>query len=61
MMVKASHPILAHMHDEPLPTLIPVDQALAQALEQRDDLQRQLLEVQADVKSLRDCAEVVQA
>jgi hypothetical protein len=45
------------MHDEPLPTLIPVPEALALALEQKEDLQRQLLEVQADIKSLRDCAE----
>jgi hypothetical protein len=56
-MVQAKHPILSHMHDEPLPTLIPISEALCMALEHREDLESQLRTVQADIKSLRDCAE----
>jgi hypothetical protein len=38
------------------PTLIPVDQALAMALEERDDLRMRLTMVESDIKILRDCA-----
>ena len=55
-MLLRTHPIHARRDEGPAPTLIPVDQALAMALEERDDLRMRLTMVEGDIKILRDCA-----
>lgn len=55
-MLLRTHPIHARRDEEVAPTLIPVDQALAMALEERDDLRMRLTMVEGDIKILRDCA-----
>jgi hypothetical protein len=57
-MVLQNHPILSHMHDEPKPSFIPIPEALAMALEEKENLQARLLVLHSNIKSLRDCAEV---
>ena len=55
-MLLRTHPIHARRDEDVAPTLIPVDQALAMALEERDDLRMRLTMVESDIKILRDCA-----
>lgn len=54
--VARTHPLHARRDEDVAPTLIPVDQALAMALEERDDLRMRLTMVESDIKILRDCA-----
>ena len=56
-MLLRTHPIHARRDEDVAPTLIPVDQALAMALEERDDLRMRLAQVDSDIKVLRDCAQ----
>ena len=60
-MIRANHPL--HSRDEPGPAWRSPDQALAMLLEEKDDLVQgievmngRLVEVQAGIRSLRDCA-----
>ena len=55
LMVRVSHPILSHMHDEPLPSMIPIEQALAMRLEEKDMLAGRMIELDLEIKHLRDC------
>lgn len=55
-MLLRTHPIHARRDEDIPPSLIPVDQALAMALEERDDLRMRLTMVESDIKILRDCA-----
>ena len=57
IMIRRAHPLIAKGDKEPEPTLIPVDQALAMKLEARDDLRDRLAMCEANIKSLRDCAQ----
>lgn len=52
-MVRATHPLFNHK--EPIVTIIPNDQALASALEEKEDLEVRLKMVNATIKALRDC------
>jgi hypothetical protein len=54
-LVRANHPILSRMHEEPAPSFIPVEQALCMALEEEADLNMRLTQVRADIRYLRDC------
>lgn len=56
-MLLRTHPIHARRDDDVAPTLIPVDQALAMALGERDDLRMRLAQVDSDIKVLRDCSQ----
>lgn len=56
-MLLRTHPIHARRDEDVAPTLIPVDQALAMALEERDDLRMRLARVDSDIKVLRDCSQ----
>lgn len=56
-MLLRTHPIHAKRDEDVAPTLIPVDQALAMALEERDDLRMRLAQVDSDIKVLRDCSQ----
>jgi len=56
-MVRQTHPILSRMREEPAPSLIPIEQALAMELEARDDLRARLAICEANIKVLRDCAQ----
>lgn len=55
-MLLRTHPIHARRDEDVAPTPIPVEQALAMALEERDDLLMRLSMVESDIKILRDCA-----
>jgi len=55
--VVRTHPLHARRDEDVAPTLIPVDQALAMALEERDDLRMRLAQVDSDIKVLRDCSQ----
>ena len=54
--VARTHPLLRAKAEEPGPSLIPADQALAMELEARDDLRARLAICEANIKVLRDCA-----
>ena len=54
--VARTHPLLRAKAEEPGPSLIPADQALAMELETRDDLRARLAICRANIKVLRDCA-----
>ena len=56
-MLLRTHPIHARRDEDIPPSLIPVDQALAMALEERDDLRMRLAQVDSDIKVLRDCSQ----
>ena len=55
-MLLRTHPIHSKSGEEPEQTLIPIHQALAMALEERDDLRMRLTMVESGIKILRDCA-----
>ena len=56
-LVLRTLPIHARRDEDVAPTLIPVDQALAMALEERDDPRMRLAQVDSDIKVLRDCSQ----
>ena len=49
-----AHPIHSRK-GEVLPTLIPIPEALAMALEEKEELEGRLVMLENDIKSLRDC------
>ena len=55
-MLLRTHPIHARRDEDIPPSLIPVDQALAMRLEDREELRQQLASLEAEIKILRDCA-----
>ena len=57
-MLLRTHPIHARRDEDVAPTLIPVDQALAMRLEDREELRQQLASLEAEIKILRDCGGV---
>jgi hypothetical protein len=57
IMIRRAHPLIAKGDEEPAPSLIPVEQALAMELEARDDLRARLAICEANIKVLRDCAQ----
>ena len=54
--VARTHPLLRAKAEEPGPSLIPADQALAMRLEDREELRQRLASLEAEIKILRDCA-----
>ena len=54
--VVRTHPLLRARAEEPGPSLIPVDQALAMRLEDEEELEVLLASTRAEIKILRDCA-----
>ena len=54
--VVRTHPLLRARTEEPGPSLIPADQALAMRLEDEDELEEMLANTRAEIKILRDCA-----
>ena len=52
-MVRATPPLM--QREEPKPTLIPTDQALAMELEAKEDLEARLIQINPNIKNLRDC------
>lgn len=54
--VLRTHPLLRAKAEEPGPSLIPADQALAMRLEDREELRQRLASLEAEIKILRDCA-----
>ena len=59
IMVRQTHPLLRAKAEEPGPSLIPADQALAMRLEDEDELEEMLASTRAEIKILRDCAGAV--
>ena len=57
-MLLRTHPIHARRDEDIPPSLIPVDQALAMRLEDREELRQQLASLEAEIKILRDCGGV---
>jgi hypothetical protein len=55
-MLLRTHPIHARRDEDVAPTPIPVEQALAMRMEDRDILLGMLAQVESDIRSLRDCA-----
>ena len=55
-MLLRTHPIHARRDEDIPPSLIPVDQALAMRLEDREILRGMLAQVESDIRALRDCA-----
>ena len=53
--VARTHPLLRARTEEPGPSLIPADQALAMRLEDEDELEEMLANTRAEIKILRDC------
>ena len=53
--VARTHPLLRAKAEEPGPSLIPADQALAMRLEDEDELEEMLANTRAEIKILRDC------
>ena len=58
IMVRQTHPLLRAKAEEPVPSLIPADQALAMRLEDEDELEEMLASTRAEIKILRDCGGV---
>ncbi len=56
--VVRTHPLLRARAEDPGPSLIPVDQALAMRLEDEEELEVLLASTRAEIKILRDCAGV---
>ena len=56
--VVRTHPLLRAKAEEPGPSLIPADQALAMRLEDEEELEGMLASTRAEIKILRDCAGV---
>ena len=56
IMLRRTHPLLRAKAEEPGPSLIPADQALAMRLEDEDELEEMLASTRAEIKILRDCA-----
>lgn len=56
--VVRTHPLLRAKAEEPGPSLIPADQALAMRLEDEEELEEMLANTRAEIKILRDCAGV---
>ncbi len=56
--VARTHPLLRAKAEEPGPSLIPADQALAMRLEDEEELEGMLANTRAEIKILRDCAGV---
>ena len=54
--VARTHPLLRAKAEEPGPSLIPADQALAMRLEDEEELEGMLANTRAEIKILRDCA-----
>ena len=54
--VVRTHPLLRAKAEEPGPSLIPADQALAMRLEDEEELVGMLANTRAEIKILRDCA-----
>lgn len=54
--VVRTHPLLRARAEEPGPSLIPVDQALAMRLEDEEELVEMLANTRVEIKILRDCA-----
>ena len=54
--VVRTHPLLRAKAEEPGPSLIPADQALAMRLEDEEELEGMLASTRAEIKILRDCA-----
>ena len=55
-MLLRTHPIHARRDEDVAPTPIPVEQALAMRLEDREILRGMLAQVESDIRALRDCA-----
>ncbi len=58
IMLRQTHPLIRARTEEPGPSLIPVDQALAMRLEDEEELVGMLASTRAEIKILRDCAGV---
>ena len=56
IMLRQTHPLIRARTEEPGPSLIPADQALAMRLEDEDELEEMLANTRAEIKILRDCA-----
>lgn len=56
--VARTHPLLRARTEEPGPSPIPADQALAMRLEDEDELEEMLANTRAEIKILRDCGGV---
>ena len=56
IMLRQTHPLIRARTEEPGPSLIPVDQALAMRLEDEEELVEMLANTRAEIKILRDCA-----
>ena len=55
IMLRQTHPLIRAGAEEPGPSLIPVDQALAMRLEDEEELEVLLASTRAEIKILRDC------
>jgi len=55
-MLLRTHPIHARRDEDIAPTPIPVEQALAMRLEDREILRGMLAQVESDIRNLRDYA-----
>lgn len=55
-MLLRTHPIHARREEDVAPTPIPIEQALAMRMEDREILLGMLAQVESDIRSLRDCA-----
>jgi hypothetical protein len=56
IMLCQTHPLIRARTEEPGPSLIPVDQALAMRLEDEEELVEMLANTRVEIKILRDCA-----
>lgn len=56
IMVRSSHPLMRKKEEIPDPSMIPFSQALAMELEMKEELEARLITVNANIRSLRDCA-----
>jgi len=52
-LLRANHPL--HNREEPAPTRIPVEQAIAQLSEAKECYEKRLAEIDVELKILRDC------
>ena len=56
IMLCQTHPLIRARTEEPGPSLIPVDQALAMRREDEEELVEMLANTRVEIKILRDCA-----
>lgn len=55
LLLLANHPLHSRKDEEPAPTRIPVEQAIATLEEAKDCYEQRLAEIETELRILRDC------